>query len=162
MDPPYALQKELVTLLAGELKQPRVSIELAEIAGNKVHVLGQVTNSGSFPAGPFMTVSQAIASAGGFRDDAARNSVLVFHRDGARTVRVTRVRCDRALKSGTLEGDLALSRFDIVFVPRSTIGNVDVFARQMFEGPGSLLQTALTGWELFNLKRVFVVPAGGR
>ena len=45
-----------------------------------------------------MTVLQAITAAGGFEDDAARNSVIVIHRDGARTVRVARVAARHALK----------------------------------------------------------------
>ena len=150
------LEGALVQLLAAELKQPRVTVELAEVAGNQVHVLGQVRNPGSYPAGPFMTLSHAISTAGGFSDDAARNSVLVFHRDGARTVRVARVPLDRAIKRGTLEGDIPLSRFDIVFVPRSTIGNIDIFARQLFGSASLGLNAALVGWELFNLEKVFV------
>jgi polysaccharide export outer membrane protein len=153
---PAELQGALVGLLAAELKQPRVSVEVVEVAGNQVHVLGRVKKPDSYPVGPFYTLAQAIAKAGGFEDDAARNSVLVFHRDGARTVRVARVQLDRALKKGSLAADLPLSRFDIVFVPRSTIGNVDVFVRQFFAETQPVLTAALTGWELFNLDRVFV------
>ena len=53
------------------------------------------------------------------------------------------------------DADIPLSRFDIVFVPRSTIGNVEVFTRQVFGSALLGLQTAITGWELFNLERVF-------
>ena len=150
------VETALVQLLAAELKQPRVTIELAEVAGNQVHVLGQVQNPGSYPAGPFMTLAQAISTAGGFAEGAERNSVLVYHRDGARTVRVARVALDRALKRGTLEGDIPLSRFDIVWVPRNSISNLDVFTRQLFGGTYLALNTVLVGWELFNLERVFV------
>ena len=55
-------------------------------------MLGRVERPGSVPALPFMTVTQAITAGGGFSDDAARNSVLLIHREGARTVRVTRIR----------------------------------------------------------------------
>jgi polysaccharide export outer membrane protein len=149
------LEAALVDLLAAEFKQPRVTVELVEAAGNQVHVLGQVTSPGSFPAGPFMTLSQAITAAGGFTDGAARNSVLVFHRDGARNVRVARVALDRAITSGRLDADIPLSRFDIVYVPRSTVGNVEVFSRQVLGSLNLGLNTALVGWELFNLERVF-------
>jgi polysaccharide export outer membrane protein len=150
------LEGELVNLLGAELKRPRVTIEVAEVAGNQVHVLGRIERAGSFPAGPFMTVSQAIAAAGGFANDAATNSVLVFHRNGARTVQVSRVRLGDALKRGRLEADLPLGRFDIVYVPRSTIGNLNQFTRQLFTENASMLNTVLLGWELFNLDRVFV------
>ena len=151
------LEAEVVGLLGAELKRPRVTIEITDIAGNEVHVLGRVDAPGSFKAAPYMTASQAIARAGGFKDDAARNSVLVFHRDGARTARVLRLRLGDALKRGRLEADLPLGRFDIVYVPRSAIGNLNVFAKQFFADNLSMLQFAFTGWELFNLDRVFVV-----
>ncbi len=159
---PRELEGVLVAVLAPQLKQPRVTVEVAEFSGNVIHVLGQVVESKAVPAGPFITVMQAIAAAGGFRDDAARNSVLVFHRDGARTLRVTRVSLDRAIKSGSLQGDLPLSRFDIVYVPRSTIGNLEVFSRQLFAAPAHFLGTALPGWELFHLDRVFVATQVGK
>jgi protein involved in polysaccharide export with SLBB domain len=156
------LQGAMVDLMSGEFKLPRVAIELYEVAGNRVHVFGSVRNPGTFPVSPFMTVSQAIAAAGGFENDAASNSVLVFHRDGGRTVQVSRVRLARSLKRASLEGDLPLARFDIVFVPRSTIGNIDQFVRQFFTETSPMFQTPITGWELFHLDRVYVLPGASR
>lgn len=152
------LESQLVSMLGAELKRPRVTIEISEVAGNQVHVLGQVMSSGSYKAEPYLTVSQAVARAGGFSEDASTNNVMVFHRDGARTVRITRVRLGHALKHGRLEADVPLGRFDIVFVPRSTIGNINMFAKQFFGDNLSILSSALVGWELFNLDRVYVVP----
>jgi len=151
------LQTAIVELMSAEFRFPRVTIEVFEPAGNRVHVLGRVKIPGSYPALPFMTVSQAIASANGFEDDASRNAVLVFHRDGASTVRVERIELDRAFKRADLDGDPVLSRFDIVYVPRSGIGNLEVFTRQFFGATGVTLQSAIAGWELFNLDRVFVI-----
>ena len=103
------------------------------VAGERLHALDLV-RAGALLLGivfhaalPFMTVSQAIAAAGGLEKDAARNSVLVFHRDGARTVRVERVRLDHGLKRADLDDDPMLSRFDIVYVPRNTLGNLSIF-----------------------------------
>jgi polysaccharide export outer membrane protein len=152
---PMELQRAVTELLSADLRSPRVTVELAGTAASLIHVLGRVERAGPVPAGPFITVSQAIAAAGGFKDDAARNSVVVIHRDGARSVRVARVRMDRVLKGEDL-ADLSLSRFDIVFVPRSSIGNMNVFLRQLFEPMAPIVNTAMTGWELFNLDRVFV------
>jgi len=150
------LQTELLRLLASELKEPRVVVEVRTMAGNQVHVLGRVKKPGSVQVGPFATLLQVLAEAGGFEDDAARNSVLVMHRDGANGVRVARLKVSRMLKTGA---DVPLSRFDIVYVPRSTIGNIDVFVAQFFREPAGVLNAAMLGWELFNLDRVFVVRA---
>jgi protein involved in polysaccharide export with SLBB domain len=152
---PMELQKSLIAILSAELRSPRATVELVSSAANQVHVLGRVQRPGSVPALPFMTVSQAVTAGGGFMDDAARNSVLLIHREGARTVRVTRIRLDRTLK-GLSYVDPPVSRFDIVYVPRSTVGNMNLFLHQFFEGISLATSTALTGWELFNLDRVFV------
>ena len=152
---PMELQRNIIALLSQDLKLPRVVVSVAEVAGNVVHVMGRVERPGSYPAGPFVTVMQAITAAGGLKDDAARNSVLLFHRDGARTVEVSRVRLDR-LQHGDDLADQVVGRFDIIFVPRSTIGRIDVFAQQFIAPVGSAFSTALIGWELFNLDRVFV------
>lgn len=152
---PMELQKSLIAMLSSELRLPRATVELVSSAANQVHVLGRVQRPGAVPAMPFMTVSQAVTAGGGFMDDAARNSVLLIHREGARTVRVTRIRLDRTLK-GLSYVDPPLSRFDIVYVPRNTVGNMSLFLRQFFDGISLATSTALTGWELFNLDRVFV------
>jgi polysaccharide export outer membrane protein len=151
------LETALVQLLAGDIRSPRVTVEVSKLAANAVHVLGDVVNPGRVSADPFITVVQAIAAAGGFRDGAAKNSVLVFSRNGSRTVRVARLRVDDMIKNGGLEGDLPLSRFDIVYVPRGFVGNVDSFSKQFLGSMFSATGVALQGWELFNLDRVFVV-----
>lgn len=152
---PMELQKTVTDLLSADFRSPRVTVELSLAASNFVHVLGRVDKPGPVPAGPYITVSQAIAAAGGFKDDAARNSVILIHRNGARSVSVARLRMDRVLKGEDLL-DATLSRFDIVYVPRSTVGNLSLFLTQFFTPMSPIADTAIKGWELFNLDRVFV------
>lgn len=151
---PMELQKSLIAMLSASLRLPHATVEVVSTVANQVHVLGRVQHPGSVPALPFMTVSQAVTAGGGFMDDAARNSVLLIHREGARTVRVTRIPLDRTLKGQSLF-DPPISRFDIVYVPRSSIGNMALFLRQFFEGSQLAASTVMTGWELFNLDRVW-------
>lgn len=155
---PAELQAELVRLLAGDLKQPRVVVEITRFAGNQVHVLGRVKRPGSQPATSLPTLLRAITDAGGFEDDAARGSVVVMHRVGLGSVAVTRVRVDRLLRKG---GDVPLSRYDIVYVPRTAIGNLNVFVDQFFAKMIPVETFMLIGWELFNLDRVFQRVATG-
>ena len=156
------LEATLVALLAPDLKQPRVVVEISKMLSNKVHVLGQVESPGSYPVEPFMTVIQAVTAAGGFKNDAARNSVVLFSRVDGRSVRVAQVRVQDVLRKGLLAGDLPLNRFDIVYVPRSSVGNLNLFVSQFFDGINPALSTVFTGWELFHLDRVFVVGAARR
>jgi len=155
---PHELEAALVGLLSGDIRAPRVTVELTKMAANMVHVLGEVNKAGPIPADPYMTVVQAIAAAGGFKEGAAKNSVLVYSRNGANTVKVAEVHVDELMKYHALQGDLRLSRFDIVYVPRGPIGNVESFSRQLFGGLLNATSLAIEGWELFNLDRVFFVP----
>ena len=152
---PMDLQRAITSLLSADFRSPRVTVEVVSTASNQVHVLGRVERPGSYPTGPFFTLTQAVAAAGGFKDDANKGHVLLIHRDGARTVRVTRVRLDRTLK-GEEFVDAPVSRFDIVYVPRTSIGNLTVFLQTLFSGLSPAVSTGLLGWELFNLDRVFV------
>ncbi|MFN8587810.1 MAG: polysaccharide biosynthesis/export family protein [Candidatus Eisenbacteria bacterium] len=152
---PMDLQRSITSLLSADFRSPRVTVEVVSTASNQVHVLGRVERPGSYPTGPFFTLTQAIAAAGGLKDDANRGHVLLIHRDGARTVRVSRVRLDRTLK-GEEFVDAPVSRFDIVYVPRTSIGNLTVFLQTLFTGLSPAVSTGLLGWELFNLDRVFV------
>ena len=149
---PLELQTELIRLLAGEMRQPRVVVEVTRFAGNQIHVLGRVKKPGSLPATSLPTLLAAIAEAGGFEDDAARGSVVVMHRVGLGSVSVARVRADRLLRRG---GDVPLSRYDIVYVPRSAIGSLDMFVDQFFTRLIPVQTATLIGWELFHLDRVF-------
>lgn len=149
---PAELQVELVRLLAGDMRQPRVVVEVTKCAGNQVHVLGRVKKPGSQPATSLPTIMQAISNAGGFEDDAARGSVVIMRRVGLGSVSVTKVRVDRLLRKG---GDMPLSRYDIIYVPRSGIGNLDVFVDQFFTRLIPVQTAGLIGWELFHLDRVF-------
>lgn len=152
---PREVEASLRDLLSAELKNPRVTVEVKTVAGNLVHVIGRVKQPGSFPVTPFMTVIQAISQAGGFEDDASRNSILLIRRNGARTVAVERIKLSDAMRRGDFTTDPMLSRFDLVVVPRSTIGNINVFVRQFFTENNQALNGVLLGWELFNLERVY-------
>ncbi len=149
---PEELQTTIRQLLSGELRQPRITVEVSKPTGNRVHVLGRVKRPGSQIVGVLPTLLQAIGDAGGFEDDAARSSVIIMSRVGVGTVSVTRVRVDRLLRRG---GDVPLGRFDIIYVPRSAIGNLDLFADQFFSRAFTVANTSMIGWELFHLDRVF-------
>lgn len=152
---PRELEGVLVQLLSADIRAPRVTVELTTMAANKVHVLGEVERPGSYTADPFMTVVQAITAAGGFKIGANRNAVLVFSRNGSTTVNVSVVQVDNEIKSGGLSGDLPLSRFDIVYVPRGPVGNLEAYSRMVFGSFYTIGTSTIVGWELFHLERVF-------
>jgi polysaccharide export outer membrane protein len=67
----------------GFVKKPQVNINLTQIVGNQVSVLGQVNKPGSYPLLTFNThVSQMLATAGGIASTGGDSVILMGTRDG--------------------------------------------------------------------------------
>jgi polysaccharide export outer membrane protein len=95
---------------------PVVAVEVAELHGYRVYVLGEVARPGELtPRGP-ITVLQAIALAGGFTRFASPNSVVIVRHD-ARGERRIPFSYDEVVEKGDLGQDLPLLTSDTVVVP---------------------------------------------
>jgi protein involved in polysaccharide export with SLBB domain len=98
----------------------------------KISVLGEVIRGGVFDAVQPMSVLEALALAGGFTDRAWRGQVLLLHPDyRARTLTVRVVDMTKGLNM-TDPSLLATTvrAQDILYVPRSRIGDVNLFVQQ--------------------------------
>src|SRR4051812_10220316 len=65
---PAQLQAELATRLQSLIKNPDVTVIVQDIKSQKFNVLGEVQRPGMFPLAKPMTILDAVAMAGGFRD----------------------------------------------------------------------------------------------
>lgn len=95
---------------------PVVAVEVAELHGYRVYVLGEVSRPGELaPRGP-ITVLQAIALAGGFTRFASPNDVVIVRHD-ARGERRIPFSYRAVVEKGDLAQDLPLLTSDTVIVP---------------------------------------------
>lgn len=127
---PQTLSDELERRYGSELYNPSVTVAVTEFAGQRVYVGGQVESPGEYELPPGMTLMQAISKAGGFRDDARKAQTILIRREGDGPPRGTSI--DLAMvESGLHPGvDVELAPYDIVHVPRSSIGNTNLFVEQ--------------------------------
>jgi polysaccharide biosynthesis/export protein len=72
------LEKELRASLAKFIKDPEVTVMVAEIRSQRVNVIGQVMHPGAFSLTQSMGVLDAIALAGGLRDFAKKGNIYVL------------------------------------------------------------------------------------
>jgi polysaccharide biosynthesis/export protein len=126
------LRMALVKAYSTQLVSPDLTVLLREQPSNRVFIAGEVGQSGPQSIVGGLTVSRAIALAQGMKTTAYGSQVLVIRTgpDGKRQVRVVDM-------DGILHGsadadaqDVALQPFDLVFVPRSPIADVDLFVDQ--------------------------------
>lgn len=119
----------LVSAYASHLRMPELSVTPRSYASRQVFVGGEVARPGIYEMPANMDAFQAVALAGGFLPSAHRRDVLVLSR-ATGTTTVTQVDLSmRAMRNG-LPGMQPLQRYDVVYVPRSRISQVNLFMQQ--------------------------------
>lgn len=124
------LKSEITKRLMEYLKDPVVSISLVKSGSSKVIVLGEVTIPGVYPVTGKMTILEAVALAEGFTEDAVASSVIHV-REGPDGPEGTRLDLSEVLNKARGNHNIALQSEDIVYVPRSFIGDVNYYARKI-------------------------------
>jgi len=79
---PKQLELEISAKLKDYVSEPEVTVIVQEIRSQKFNVLGMITRPGSYPLTKPMTVLDAIALAGGFRDFAKQKDIYVLRQSG--------------------------------------------------------------------------------
>ncbi|HLY54295.1 MAG TPA: polysaccharide biosynthesis/export family protein [Stellaceae bacterium] len=100
----------------------------------RIYVGGEVVNPGEFlNVGPDLTVSQAIARAGGIKNSADFHDVLVLRHGAGTKPTVYSVDYYEATQGGRADLDSRLAPFDVVFVPRTGVAQVYVQFQQYIQ-----------------------------
>lgn len=120
------LQQVVSAAYASQLVRPVVEVTLRQAGPIRVWVDGEVRNPGVFEMIGDLDAYQAVIQAGGFAPTSRQDSVALIRRGpgGSRMMRVVDLRPRR--------GEVVpLRRGDIVFVPRSTLGELAAFFTQV-------------------------------
>jgi protein involved in polysaccharide export with SLBB domain len=112
------------------LKQPEVTVILRESGGKKIFVDGEVFQPGMHDLIGGETIRHGLAKAGGVKDTARTNEILLIRRPPGKELVVTVINLDLINSGEDFTQNIELQPFDIVYVPRSPIANADVWVRQ--------------------------------
>lgn len=113
------------------LVDPDVTVFVRQFGGQEVYVLGEVNKAGNLPIAKGMTILRAIAAAGGPKETAKMNSVLLI-RHGEMGVEATRINVDLGELTQNPQSDLTIQPYDMIYVPRSFIADVDLFISKFY------------------------------
>ena len=110
------IEADLKERLTRYLKDPVVTVSVAQTPGNKIFVIGQVKSPGAFSSPQPITVMQALSLAGGLTPFGDENDIIII-----RTVKgkQTRIRFDysKAKRGKDLSKNITLQSGDVVVVP---------------------------------------------
>jgi protein involved in polysaccharide export with SLBB domain len=127
---PSELTQLLIQKYAPELKKPEITVIVRSFGAYRIYVDGEVTKPGMFPLIGFTTVLQAISQAGGMKDTARTNEVVIIRRGEFNKPLAFQVNLRKVITSTDMNQDIALQPSDIVYVPKSAIANVNVWVDQ--------------------------------
>jgi len=127
---PAALTDMLTKAYALELDKPAITVIVRSFGGQLVFVDGEVNKPGMLNMVAPMTVLQSLSQAGGMKDTAKRQQILVIRRGVDNKPFVLMVNMEKVLDGTETSQDLHLLPDDIVYVPRSSIANVNVWVDQ--------------------------------
>lgn len=131
---PTEISADLRTRYRSNLTNPQISIVVHSFAPNRIYVGGEVTNPGEFiTVGPNLTVSQAVARAGGVKLSADRNRLFVLRRGVGDVPQAFSVDYMSVIEGRTPQADARLAQYDVVYVPRTGIYDVFVYWNQFVQ-----------------------------
>jgi len=120
---------EATTLLnqryAAVIHDPQASITMRTYAPEEIFVDGWVANPGLVRSDVPLTVSRAVAQAGGAKSGAHTGSILVLRRTPDGVVHYFQVALGNY--AGATGEDPLLSNYDVVYVPQGVLGSINDF-----------------------------------
>lgn len=120
---------------------PEITVAVTSFVGNRIFVGGELGGGGGGGGagagggsireldGP-TTVLQEIMLAGGFRDTADRNRVILVRKDENNKPVYMCLDIEKAMKGIDPNQDVYLQPYDLILVPRSDIANLDLWVDQ--------------------------------
>jgi polysaccharide biosynthesis/export protein len=105
---------------AGVLHEPLIDVDLLDFQKPYFVVLGQVAKPGQYDLRYDMTVTQAVAVAGGF-SPGAKTQLLYYHPISSTTMEVKRLNIKDVLNGRNVNEEVHLSPGDMIFVPEKAI-----------------------------------------
>lgn len=111
-----SVRAELIERIQVYIPDPVVTVQLQQIVGNKVYVIGKVQRPGEFLMTQTTTVMQALAQAGGMATFAAENDISILRTEGGSQQTIP-FRYDDVQYGRNLEQNIVLKPGDVIIVP---------------------------------------------
>jgi len=128
------LSGDLRTKFAKEVRRPDVLVIGRQFESQRIFIGGEVTTPGVITVPGRLGVLEAILTVGGFRDTAWLSQVVLIRRSPNGQPMLRTVDLNALITTGQKSEDVPLQPYDIVFVPRTPIADVDLFVTKYIRG----------------------------
>ena len=109
------------------LQHPEISVLVKTFDARKVYVDGEVIKPGMVEMGGYMDVMQAISMAGGMKETALDDEILIIRHNGMERPCVIKVNMANVRNGKDTSQNIELKSYDIIYVPKSAIAHVNTW-----------------------------------
>jgi len=109
------------------IRDPQATVTIRTFAPQEVFVDGWVANPGLVRSDVPLTVSRAVAQAGGVKSGAHTDAILVLRRTPDGLVHYYQVALGSYAGAGSSAEDPLLNTYDVVYVPQNILGSIGDF-----------------------------------
>ncbi len=131
---PSGLDSIITNTYSDLLINPEVTIFVRQFGGYNVYLLGELNVPGGYPITRNMTILHAIAQAGGAKDGARLNSVMILRLGRDEQIEAIKVDLKQLLKGADIPNQYYLRPQDIVYVPKTFVAGISSFLKQVYDG----------------------------
>lgn len=109
------------------LNDPPISVVMKDFEKPYFTAIGQLNHPGKYDLRGDVTLTEAVAIAGGFTDNAKHSQVVLFRRVNEDWTHAKIYNVKEMLKAGNLHEDPSLHPGDMVYVPQNTLSKIKPF-----------------------------------
>ena len=131
---PTELNHRITETYTKIIKDPEVTVIVRNFGGYQVYVLGEVKSPGAFPVQRNLTILQSLALAGGQKETATLKSILLMRRTREGILDARRIDLSNNSPEAMQKNDVYVEAFDIIYIPKTFIANINTFLDQAFSG----------------------------
>lgn len=114
---PLQLENEISSKLKGYITVPEVTVIVQQINSKKYNILGQIGRPGEYSLTSTITIMDAIASAGGFKDFAKSKGVYILRQNADGTQTKLNFNYKEFIKGKNLSQNVKIEPRDTIIVP---------------------------------------------
>ncbi len=126
---PMQLSQQLSAELSRELKEPKVTVIVSGFGSKKIWVLGEAVTPGAYPFTGDMTALKAIIQAGGYKNSACLENVVVIRHGRTPRPDAFVINMAKLINVKEAQLDMILEPGDVVYLPRNVISKLDNFIK---------------------------------
>lgn len=150
---PMELDSVITERYSEYFKSPELTVIVREMPACMVYVLGQVMKPGGVETNMGLSLLQALSAAGGFKNGAKDEHVLVIRRMSKDRVIGVEVDVKAIVEGHSLQNDFLLRDYDIVYVPKTRLQSAAEVAQtvsDLIDAPFSIIQKGWTAVTLYS------------